>query len=93
MMPNRCVDPTASGLVAPGLRLSPAVDHARRSGSVPISSMTCRQENLDRMYRIHRMVPIQFLPPHPVYPVHPVRMISSRPDTSVVRAPAQGLGI
>jgi hypothetical protein len=29
--PNHCVDPTASGLVAPGERLSPAVDHARRS--------------------------------------------------------------
>ena len=29
--PNHCVDPTASGLVAPRLRLSPAVDHARRS--------------------------------------------------------------
>jgi hypothetical protein len=30
-MPNHRVDPTASGLVAPRLRLSPAVDHARRS--------------------------------------------------------------
>ena len=30
--PNHCVDPTASGLVAPGLRWSPAVDHAGRSG-------------------------------------------------------------
>ena len=29
--PNHCVDPTASGLVAPALRLSPAVDHAGRS--------------------------------------------------------------
>lgn len=28
---NHRVDPTASGLVAPGWRLSPAVDHARRS--------------------------------------------------------------
>jgi hypothetical protein len=31
-MPNHCVDPTASGLVAPGWRLALAVDHAGRSG-------------------------------------------------------------
>jgi hypothetical protein len=43
-MPNHCLDPTASGLVAGRLRLSPAVDHARRSGRhcVMIRSMTSR---------------------------------------------------
>jgi hypothetical protein len=91
--PNHCVDPTASGPVAPRLRLSPAVDHARRSGLAPISSMTCRQEILDRMYRIHRMVRIQSLPQHPVDPVHPVRKNSSRPNTSDVCDPAQGFGV
>ncbi len=90
---EHCVDPTASGLLAPSLRLSPAVAHARRSESVPISSMTCRQEILDRMDRIHRMVRIQSLSQHPVDPVHPVRRNSSRPHTSAVRAPAQGVGI
>jgi hypothetical protein len=90
---NRCVDPTASGLVAARLRLSPAVDHARRSGTFSVSCMTCRQEILDRMDRIHRMVRNQSLPQHPVDPVHPVRMNSSRPNTSVVRDPAQGFGV
>jgi hypothetical protein len=93
LWPNCCLDPTASGLLAPALRLSPVVDHALRSESVPLSSMTCRQEILDRMDRIHRMVRIQSLPQHPVDPVHPVRKNSSRPDASVVRAPAQGVGI
>jgi hypothetical protein len=32
VLPNHCADRTASGLVAPALRLSPAVDHARRLG-------------------------------------------------------------
>ena len=45
------------------------------------------------MDRIHRMVRIQSLPQHPVDPVHPVRMISSRPETSVVRDPGQGFGV
>jgi hypothetical protein len=91
--PNHRVDPTASGLVASGVRFSPAVDHARRSGSFPISSMTCRQGILDRMDRIHRMVRIQSLAQHPVDPVHPVRKNSSRPSTSVVRDPALGFDI
>jgi hypothetical protein len=85
--PNHRVDPTASGLVASGVRFSPAVDHARRSGLFPISSMTCRQGILDRMVRI------QSLPEHPVDPVHPVRKNSSRPNTSVVLEPAQGFGV
>jgi hypothetical protein len=35
--PNHCVDPTASGLVAPGSWLSPAVDHAARSATPRVS--------------------------------------------------------
>jgi hypothetical protein len=38
--PNHCVDPTASGPVAPRLRLSPAVDHARRSGEDEVMTRT-----------------------------------------------------